>query len=270
MHTPITLYNFDVCIVMPLCKPKPNWHLQLTSNIRTLKRNFPPYVSLQFILVNDGFETPELLNMFDELTEQSSDHISVISYPENMGKGYALREGVKAAEAACIIMTDFDFPYQFSDIVKMYNCLINGSDIVVGKRDQSYYNKLPAKRYIVSKACSLLNKFFLRIPFSDAQSGIKALNQNGKKIFLATTINRFLVDTEFLYLAHNHCKQIKVVDVELREGIKFSNMGVKIIGAEFKNFIHILLMNKKRKLFNDEEISKHLLPARLNNEKEYV
>jgi hypothetical protein len=66
----------------------------------------------------------------------------------------------------------------------------------------------------------------------------------GRNLFLRTTIDRFLVDTEFLVLAHSLQYPITVVDINLKSGIKFSSMGWKIIVTEGKNFYRILRMNK--------------------------
>ena len=66
---------------------------------------------------------------------------------------------------------------------------------------------------------------------------------------LKTTINAFLFDTEFVCMAYQS-KNIKVatIDVELREGVKFTRMSFRTILNETKNFISILIRSYFGKL----------------------
>lgn len=233
----------EISFILPMYKPKLNWHLRLLSNVSEVRKAFPS-VGIEFIIVNDGFETPELINMFDVISECEPD-IRFLSYPDNMGKGYALRTGVKYAVAPNIILTDFDFPYQQSDLLKMYTDLQAGYEVVSGKRNSSYYKKLPVKRWLISKGCTWLNRNFLSLHHCDTQSGIKAFNMEGKKAFLATSINRFLIDTEFLQIVMQRKLRIKINEVTLREEVEFSNMDYAVLKTELKNFVQLVKQRRK-------------------------
>lgn len=248
----------DISFVLPLYKPNPNWHNRFLENVAKTKLIFPSSVNLEFIVVNDGFETPELLNLFDVISE-SYPNVSFVSYPENMGKGFALRTGVENASAPYIILTDFDFPYDHRDLLTMYQDLQKGYEVVTGKRNHTYYKKLPMKRWLISKGCSWLNRNFLSLYINDTQSGIKAFNDAGKKAFLATTINRFLIDTEFLQLVTQRGLRLKVNEVSLREEVEFSNMGYAVLKTELKNFAQLV---RQRKQFDKEKKSTGVVQAK--------
>ena len=229
---------FDLTIVLPVCRPNTGWANPFINNVKAVKELMHG-VKIEFIVVNDGFETPELLGVFELLNELHPE-INFISYPDNRGKGYALRTGVKSASAPFILTTDIDFPYANKNLVETYNLLKKGKDVVAAKRNREYFKAIPAKRLLLSKTSTFLNRNILRLPDCDAQSGLKGFNQTGARIFLETKTDRFLVDTEFLLLSVQKRLDIGVVNVELKEGIKFSSMGLKVITAETKNFIRII------------------------------
>lgn len=239
--------KYDLTIVLPMYRPKAGWENNLKQNIQLIDIEFSYSVSIEYIIVNDGFENGHLLSLFDVLHD-AHPNVKFVSYKENMGKGYALRTGVAAASAPVVITTDLDFPYETRDIRNVYALLKNGNEIVTGKRNTEYYTATPLKRKIISKACIAMNKHLLKLSLGDAQSGLKGFNKKGKHLFLQTSINRFLVDTEFLVLAKKQKLDIAVLELNLRDGIKFSSMGLKVLVTEGKNFYHILKLNRKKHL----------------------
>lgn len=234
----------DLSIVLPMYRPKLGWESCLKENMQLLDIEFNYSISIEYIIVNDGAENDHLLSIFDVI-QQSEPNVRFISYEKNMGKGYALRTGVAAASAPVVITTDLDFPYELKDIKNVYALLTSGNEIVTGKRKEAYYNATPLKRRIISKTCIAMNKYLLKMSLGDAQSGLKGFNKKGKNLFLQTTVNRFLVDTEFLVLANKHKLDIAVLELNLKNGVKFSSMGWKVLMAEGKNFYNIVKMNKR-------------------------
>ena len=133
-----------------------------------------------------------------------------------------------------------DFPYDLIHIKEIYEMILNGADIVSGTRKQNYYESLSPMRWLASKMSQILNRLFLRLPFNDTQSGIKGINRKGRWVFLRTTIERYLADTEFLALAAK-TKKLTLVphEVSLREGIVLSKMSFKTFIKELGNFIRV-------------------------------
>ncbi len=238
---------FDVEIIQPLYNPRDGWVEKYIAHYYELKALFAR-VNLRIVFVNDGST-----RNFDEQTiqflKEKIEHISIVSYTENKGKGYAVRQGVKQTQAPLVLYTDYDFPYEMSCLYKAYQQLKVGNDVVVGIRNEAYYNHLGYRRKLVSMACNFLNKVFLKIPHTDTQSGLKGFSLKGKELMLKTTITQFLFDTEFVCMAYQN-KNIKVstIDVELRHGVKFTRMSFKTILNETINFTSILLRSYFGKL----------------------
>jgi glycosyltransferase involved in cell wall biosynthesis len=226
-----------VSIILPCYNPVKNWAENVLLHFSQLKKEMP---ALELIIVSDG----NLNNNFtDEKPEQlfnSHSNIKIISYPNNHGKGYALREGVKAAKGEIIIYTDIDFPYSRESFLRLHTELVKGqTDVAVGVRSKEYYTHLPKARVIISKFLRFLIRKFLRIPTDDTQCGLKGFNQKGKDIFLQTSIHRYLFDLEFIFLSARNKLSIKTVPVELREGIQLTSMRWKILLQESVNFVKI-------------------------------
>lgn len=193
------------------------------------------------IVVDDGSPNENAQSIFLRLTEIEPCS-RVISYPDgiNRGKGYALRKGVDFSAADYQLVTDADFPYTIESMRRIVASLLEKGGIAAGNRDTAYYEKVPFFRRLLSRSLRWLLRNVLRQPISDSQCGLKGFDNAGKKIFLETTIDRFLFDLEFLMLADGRV-QVTPVPVELRAGVTFSKVGWKILATEGRNFLWLLL-----------------------------
>ncbi len=191
------------------------------------------------IVVNDGSVRNATQANFDRL-KALAPSVQVVSYVENRGKGYALRQGVQASDANWILVTDADFPYTFDSMRRVVESLRVYGGIAAGNRDTAYYANVPAFRRRLSQTLRWLLRNVLRQPIDDSQCGLKGFDQSGKAVFLETSIDRFLFDLEFLMLAHNRVP-VRPVRAELRPGVAFSKVGWKILATEGGNFIKLFL-----------------------------
>jgi glycosyltransferase involved in cell wall biosynthesis len=219
------------------------WERDLVHYYREFVVKLPKETIVSVYLVNDGSSRGVEVTHLDYL-RQEIPRFTFIDLPKNLGKGGALREAVAKTTGDIVIYTDADYPYQIQNAVDMFGRLERDeSDVVVGVRDEQYYDQLPLPRKIFSLSLKVMNYlFFPRLKVKDTQSGLKGFNQKGKEIFLKTKIPAFLFDMEFLVLASN-TKNIRIswIYVELREGIHFSSMRLKTILTELANFGLILL-----------------------------
>lgn len=228
----------SLSLILPCYNPVKNWGNNVFTNFIAVKDQIE---SVELIIINDGssanFDEKNIRSFFSTHPE-----IKIVSYTENKGKGYAVREGVKAAAGELIIYTDIDFPYTHESFLKIYSALKNeNADVAIGIRGEEYYTHLSKTRVRISKLLRWFIKKFLRIPTDDTQCGLKGFNQRGKEIFLKTTINRYLFDLEFVFLAAKNKLNIKTVEVELRADVQLSTISSKILLQEFGNFLKIFV-----------------------------
>lgn len=229
----------QIDIVLPCYNPVGNWHHTVVEQFELLSKAVSGDVQLHLIVVNDG-STKNIDEDNISYIKSSIKDFTYLSYPMNHGKGYALRYGVSHSLAEYCIYTDIDFPYSTQSIFKVVQELLKGKHIVAGNRSDEYYMNMPKSRIYISKILKTVIKGLLGLRFTDTQCGLKGFNSKGKKLFLSTTINRYLFDLEFIYLA-SQSKDITMqpVDVELRDNIIFSKMNTKVLWSESINFLKL-------------------------------
>jgi glycosyltransferase involved in cell wall biosynthesis len=239
-------------VIVPCYNPPNGWEAMLATRFQAFRAQFDPAAfTLGLIVVNDG----SIRNVTDEniarLTALAPG-TQIVRYEWNRGKGYALRQGVAASEADLHLVTDTDFPYTLESMARVASVLRERGGIAAGNRDTAYYQKVPAFRRWLSRFLRWMLRHVLRQPIDDSQCGLKAFDNAGKAVFLETRIDRFLFDLEFLMLANGRV-QVTPVQVQLRDGVVFSQVGWKILAAEGKNFLRLLIQNIFKKRHSDGE-----------------
>ena len=143
------------------------------------------------------------------------------AFNADMGKGYAVRTAMLAAEGDYVMFTDADLAYGTDVIKQVYETFLANPEasMVIGSRTlhkegyEGYtaIRKLASKTYI--KVLCIIGGFKL----SDSQCGCKAFTGEAvKKIFPRCEINRFAFDFECILWA-------------VKYGMKIAEMPVKII-----------------------------------------
>jgi glycosyltransferase involved in cell wall biosynthesis len=223
-------------LVLPVYNPQSGWFSVVKAGLKQLEQATAK--SVRLIIVDDG--SPKAA-AFDELVE--SDTILFVKSAQNKGKGAALRLGFAKATADIVLFTDVDFPYEIDSMKRMADAIENGADVSLGYREDDYYASVPWFRKLLSEAFRFVLKSILKFPITDTQCGLKGMNQRGKAVFMETTINRFLVDMEFIKRAtKSRDMKIEPVVVQLRKDVEFSSMGVGVLLTELMNFWKIFFV----------------------------
>lgn len=193
------------------------------------------------IIVDDGSIDRSMVMRTFESFRLVHPHSQLIQYQENKGKGHALRTGLMAGQNPIAVYTDIDFPYEPLSVHNIARALTDGADVALGYRESDYYASVPWFRSLLSRAFRFVLKDLLRFPITDTQCGLKGMNSKGKEVFLATKIDRFLVDMEFVKrLSKSTQIAVQPVVVKLRDNIEFSAMGAGVLAREGLNFVRVL------------------------------
>jgi glycosyltransferase involved in cell wall biosynthesis len=230
-------------IILPVYNPLPGWEEIVIGRFQSLEKALPG-LKIGLFIINDGSQRMDKEKSATML-QAALPGFRWITYDQNRGKGYALRQGVKESTADFIVYTDIDWPYQEVSMVGLIRELLSDADAVIGTRDGGYYEHLPAARRRISRLLRTFNAKFLRLKVDDTQAGLKGFRKNVKDLFLSTTIDRYLFDLEFIFLISAK-KEIKVIGypITLRPGITFSKMNRKILLQEAGNFLKIWMKSK--------------------------
>ncbi|MGH1336937.1 MAG: glycosyltransferase [Aureispira sp.] len=231
--------NVNLSIVLPCYNPLPDWSNTIVVAMQELQQRLP-HVVFQLIIVNDGSKTAIAPDDLKAIEAAVSD-FQFITYEENRGKGYALRQGMAAVRYELCIYTDIDFPYTTDSFLALFERLQEPSlDVIVGVRDAQYYQHVPLFRKFISKILRFFIKLLLRIKITDTQCGIKGFNTAGRTIFSQTEIDRYLFDLEFVFLTSNNKRlTITSIPVTLKPEIIFSRVNLKILLTESRSFLKL-------------------------------
>ncbi len=170
----------------------------------------------EIIVVNDGSrdKTAELVK---ELKGKIA-NLKLIDNKENMGKGFAVRQGMMASEGECRIFIDADNSTLINCIDDVLVFFRKGYDIVIGSRKiqnakiivfQPFIRRALGRIFILLAAAIIgLDKI------EDTQCGFKALTSGAAKDILPKCrINRWAFDPEILIIARKNGYKIKEVPV---------------------------------------------------------
>lgn len=211
-------------LIIPVYKGEKEIELTLA----LLAKNFP---NEEIIVVNDCSPDKTKEKIFSLLAIYPQ--ICYLENEKNSGKGFSLKKGVLKAKGEFIIFTDHDLPYGIEGINKVYQELLKGAKIVIGKRKE-FYN-VSSTRKIFRPFLYFFIKIFFGLDYEDTQCGLKGFEaETGKKIFSLATVNRFGIDIEILYLA-------KLMKIPVEEVIVEQKRGFSATTFHFKDFIKIFL-----------------------------
>ncbi len=102
---------------------------------------------------------------------------SVIQFPENKGKGFAMLAGFRAALAAenvtGVVIVDADGQHDASELPALWDTFVReGSDLVIGTRTFSGKD-VPLRSKVGNKFTALMTRILIGVPIADTQSGFR-------------------------------------------------------------------------------------------------
>lgn len=155
----------------------------------------------ELIIVNDG-STDNTLTILKDIAKTDDEHVRVISYTPNRGKGYAVRQGVLHSQGDAVVLLDGDLDIS-PDLIKDYVERLSTSDLVIASKKHPESNvRIPRSRAFLSRAFNLLIKVTIGIAQTDTQAGFKVGKGDiMRKIFRNVTVNRYAFDVEFFAIA---------------------------------------------------------------------
>lgn len=219
--------------------PPNNWEKEVVRQYKDLRKRLESHIHSRLILIDDGTEWD--ISKGKQVISDTIPEATWIVNQKNKSKGHALREGVRRSQGDIIMYTDHDFPYTYGTMQSMVEKIIEEDlDVVIGIRDESYYDHISGPRKWISSYLKSLNNKFLRLPTSDTQCGLKVFRSNVKELFLATTTNRYLIDVEFLLKLDRNSIKLGLYTVKLRENVKLSKIANLRLLSELWTYIKLI------------------------------
>lgn len=189
--------NHKISVIVPIFK-EPKIHDNLKIIEETIAQSFLKY---EIICVEDGQDGES----YFKNTAHLSDHVKVLSYPMNVGKGFAFLYGFSQSSGDIVALLDGDL-----DIHPRYVCLaadlmdLSDADIVVGsKRHPLSKITYPPIRKIYSYILQLLVRLLFGLNISDTQVGMKLFKRSVlEKVVPKLVVKTWAFDLEILVVAY--------------------------------------------------------------------
>ena len=242
MSTAETVFNKKIS----LCIPMYNESSIIVDTANTLHEYMSStFESYEIIFSNDGSK-----DGCDKMVEELNlPNVRVVGYPDNKGKGCAVRTALLAADGDIVMFTDADLAYGCDVIKQVYDEFAThpDADMVIGSRNihkdgyegYTFIRKLASKIYI--KVLCLVGGFKL----SDSQCGCKAFTrQTVVEIFPRCEVNGFAFDFEAILWATKLGKKIVETPVKI---INHRESKVNVLKDTFKMLKDLSKMKKRIK-----------------------
>ena len=142
--------------------------------------------------------------------------MSVHRFPHR-GKGFAIRQGVRAAQGDIILLCDADLRESMNEALYLIKALASGVDIAIGSRwlnPVDLPSTQPLFRRVSSRVFNLVAGHILALPFKDTQCGLKALTrESANRVFPLLSLNGWGYDLELIHVAVT--QRLKVVEIDV-------------------------------------------------------
>ena len=237
---------------------------KLIDLIKTINRD-----EFDIVVVNDGSNAS-----YNSIFHKIEKDVKLISYDNNMGKGYALKTGIKWISDSyqkdyIIITMDSDGQHKIEDAKKLCHYIEkNPTHLVLGMRKRS--DKTPIRSKIGNGITKMIYNLLTGLNVYDTQTGLRAfsdklvsflLNIDGNRfeyemnVLLASAKAKIIIkeiEIETIYIENNkgsHFKTIRDSYLIYKEIIKFSASSIISFFIDylfyilFTNYFSITLSN---------------------------
>ncbi len=144
---------------------------------------------IEIIVVDDGSK--------DKTSEKARRFgVKLLRHPYNLGKGRALRTGMKFASGDIIVWQDADLEYFPCDIPKLIHSIIQGfTDVVYGSRFSGTNTQMRFSHFLGNKVLTRATRILFNCHLTDMETGYKVFK---RKIFdqIEITSNGFEIEPE--------------------------------------------------------------------------
>ena len=189
--------SINLSIVIPVF----NEELYIEDLFYDLKKYFN-YDDIEVIFINDGsYDNSKLILENIKTTKNFNFRLKILNFKKNLGKGKAVREGLKASKGEYLLLQDADLELDVKDSRELYEIIIKDDKIkcIFGSRYLS--GKLKKHNYFVNELVGKFNTLLFNIFFgqslTDIHCGLKIMHKDVyNKINL--TINDFGLEIDIV------------------------------------------------------------------------
>ena len=151
----------------------------------------------QIIVVDDG-STDATPNILKNIKGDEKNEILILRHKENLGKGAAIKTGLKHVKGDIIIIQDADLEYDPSEYPKLLQPIIEDkADVVFGSRFLESRRTIYFTNYIANLTFSFLINFLYGTTLTDIATGYKVFRREVFEEIGELQANDFSFEIEF-------------------------------------------------------------------------
>lgn len=192
-------------IVIPAYEP--DWHLvQMVENLIF-------YTDYPIVIINDGSSADK-----NPIFNRLKCYVDVVSHPENLGKGEAMKTGLKyiqknmSSEDAVVFM-DADGQHAIDDMEKVLEVFYCNQDaLIMGCRQ--FKGEIPIKSLLGNKITRVVFKLLSGVTLSDTQTGLRAISTKYIPMLLEIEGERYEYEMNMLLTVAKEKIRIEEVAIE--------------------------------------------------------
>jgi len=194
-----------IMLIIPSYEPDE----RLLSLLRTL-----PSDDYYVIVVDDGSGTA-YQHIFNEVKEYLGENGTVISYPVNQGKGYAIKTGFtyifeNFPDAIGAITADSDGQHDTNAISSVRTAMLaNPDSLILGVRTFDK-DEMPRANYLANRSSNIALMIASGVKVSDSQTGLRGIPKSFMKSLLEIRENRFEFEMKMLAMTYKQCDIVEV------------------------------------------------------------
>ncbi len=159
-------------------------------------------------------------------------HVKVVRYETNMGKGYAVRAAFFQSSGDVIAFFDAGLDFQPEHIINFWKQLEEEqADVVIGsKRHPKSQVVYPMKRRIISSCGQLVTRTLFNLNVRDTQVGMKVWRRPALQDLMSRAlVRRYAFDIELLSMAQRYHYKIVEAPVKMQFNATATSVNLKAI-----------------------------------------
>ena len=237
----------SISIILPLYNEEIRLRKTFSEIIKFIRKS--KIRSKEFIFVDDGSidNSYDLINKFIKKNKNlKKTKLKLIKLQQNLGKGGALKKGIKFSKNQWVLTSDIDFSVSLFELEnwqkKKY--ISNSNYVYFGSRSHNSSN-VNSKFYrkIIGVILRIFISFFLGIKISDTQCGFKLYKKKiAKKLFSNLKFFGYEHDIEIVLILKKSNVSIKELPVTWTH---VNNSKINIVTDPIKMFYKLFYMKFK-------------------------
>lgn len=202
----------QLSVIIPTYNEEPNIRSTVEAILAYLRERNGDW---ELLLVDDGSADGTVA--IERELAQAEPRVRVLAHSPNRGKGYAVRQGMLAAEGAVRLFLDADYSTPIAELDKLRPHLEGEFDIAIGTRrgrDALIETPPPFHRYVLGELYIRFAGWLLGSRIGDFNCGFKAFRgEAAERLFRLQRRDDWSFDAEVLVLAERLGYRIKEVPV---------------------------------------------------------